>query len=125
LTGGILDAFVYGNALTRVLVGGEPDSLLTECASSRRDAWLETTNVLSMINMKRLYCFDEESVKGREEFFHLLRTDASFPTKAQKSFDKMIPDSFEKSPSVSESTEPDGGTIGKPLEERMEVVTVS
>lgn len=114
MTGGILDAFVYGNALTRVLVGGEPDSLLTECASSRRDAWLETTNVLSMVNMKRLYCFDEESVKAREEFFHLLRTDASFPTKVQKSFDKMIPDSFEKSPSVSESTEPDGGTIGKP-----------
>jgi hypothetical protein len=125
LTGGILDAFVYGNALTRVLIGGEPDSLLTECGSSRRDAWLETTNVVSMANMKRLYCFDEENVKAREEFFHLLRTDASFPTKVQKGFDKMILDSFEKSPSAPESTEPDRGTIGKPLEERMEVVTVS
>jgi hypothetical protein len=63
LTGGILDAFAYGNALTRVLIGGEADSLSTERANS------ETTNVLSMANMKRLYGFDEESVKAREGFF--------------------------------------------------------
>jgi hypothetical protein len=125
LTGGILDAFVYGNALTRVLIGGEPDSLLTECASSRRDAWLETTNMLSMANMKRLYGFDEESVKAREGFFHLLKTDASFPTKVQKDFDKMMPDSFEKSLSASERTEPGSGTMEKPVEERMEAVRVS
>jgi hypothetical protein len=86
LTGGILDAFAYGNALTRVLIGGEPDSLLTECANSRRGVWLETTNMLSMANMKRLCGFDE-SMKAREGFFHLLKTDASFPTKVPKGFD--------------------------------------
>ena len=125
LTGGILDAFAYGNALTRVLIGGEPDSLLTECASSRRDAWLETTNTLSMANMKRLYCFDEESVKAREGFFHLLKTDASFPTKVQKGFDNMMPDSFERSPSASKRSESDSGPMEKPLEQRMEAMTVS
>lgn len=58
--------------------------------------------MLSMANMKRLYGFDEESVKAWEELFHLLKIDASFPTKVQKGFDKMMPDSFERSPSVKE-----------------------
>jgi hypothetical protein len=97
LTGGILDAFAYGNAITRVLNGGEPESLLTECANSRRAAWLETTNMLSMTNLKRLCGFDEETVKSREGFFHLLKTDKSFPAKVRMGFDKMMPDSFEKS----------------------------
>lgn len=81
--------------------------------------------MLSMASMKRLYGFDEESVKAREGFFHLLKTDASFPTKVQKDFDKMMPDSFEKSLSASERTEPDSGTMENPVEERMEAVTVS
>jgi hypothetical protein len=98
---------------------------LTECANSRRGAWLETTNMISMANMKRLYNFDEESVKAREGFFHLLKTDASFPTKVQKGFDKMMPDSFKRSPSASKRTELDSGPVEKPLEQRMEAVTVS
>lgn len=39
LTGGILDAFVYGNAFVRVINGGEDERLLTECGISRRYAW--------------------------------------------------------------------------------------
>jgi len=95
LTTGILDAFAYGNALSRV-AQGEPDSLLTECAESRRNAWLETTNQLSQANMKRLYGFDEASIKGREGFFHLLNADPSFPAKVRAGFDKMLPETFEK-----------------------------
>lgn len=97
LTGGILDAFAYGNAFTRVLVGGESESLLTECANSRRTAWLETTNMLSMTNLKRLCGFDKETAKAREDFFHLLKTDESFPAKVRSGFDEMMPESFLRS----------------------------
>jgi hypothetical protein len=125
LTGGILDAFAYGNALTRVLVDGEPESLLTECANSRRTAWLETTNMLSMTNMKRLYGFDEESVKAREGFFHLLKTDVSFPAQVRKGFARMMPDSFERSQPAVKKAEGENGAAQNPLEARMEAVTVS
>ena len=108
-----------------MLVGGELDSLLTECANSRRGAWLETTNLLLMANMKRLYSFDEESVKAREGFSHLLKTDVSFLTKVQKGFDRMMPDSFEMSPSASKRTEPGREPVRKTLERRMEVITIS
>jgi hypothetical protein len=108
-----------------VLIGGELDSLLTECANSRRGAWLETTNLLSMANMKRLYSFDEESLKVREGFSHLLKIDTSFLTKLQKGFDKVMPDSFERSPSASRRTEPGREPVGKTLERRMEVIIVS
>lgn len=95
MTTGILDAYAYGNALSRV-AHGEPDHLLTECGNSRRTAWLETTNQLSQMNMKRLYAFDEAIVEARDAFFHLLKTDPSFPAKVRSGFDKMLPESFQK-----------------------------
>ena len=125
LTGGILDSFAYGNSLTRVLIGGEPESLLTECANSRRTAWLETTNMLSMTNMKRLYGFDEESVKARESFFQLLKTDHSFPAKVRMGFDKMMPDSFMKGASVSGAAEQESRAVENLWEAQVESVTVS
>jgi hypothetical protein len=64
-------------------------------------------------------------VKAREGFSHLLKTDASFLTKVQKGFDKMMPDSFERSPSASKRTEPDSGLMENPQEQRMEAVIVS
>lgn len=73
----------------QVMPAEDQESLLTECAESRRKAWLKTTNMLSMNIMKRLYGSDEESVKARESFFHLLKTDASFPAKVRKGFDNM------------------------------------
>lgn len=125
MTGGILDAFAHGNALSRVLSGGEPESLSTECANSRRTAWLETTNMLSMSNLKRLYGFDEETIKAREGFFHLLKTEESFPAKVWKGFDKMMPDSFDRSTSVTKGLEGEDEPAQKPLEARMKAVTVS
>jgi hypothetical protein len=124
LTGGILDAFAYGNVLTRVLSGGEPESLLTECANSRRTAWLETTNTLSMNNLKRLYGFDKETVEAREGFFHLLKTDKSFPAKVWKGFDKMLPVSFNRSTSVAKGLGQEDEPAQNLLDTRMKVVTV-
>jgi hypothetical protein len=54
-----------------------------------------------------------------------LKTDASFLTKVQKGFDKMMPDSFERSPPVSRRTEQGREPVGKTLERRMEVIIVS
>ena len=95
LTSGILDAFSYGNALVRVIQNGEPDDLLTQCANSRRDAWINVTNELSQANIRRLYGFDEESVAMREGFFAKLKADPDFPVKVRAGFDKMIPNTFE------------------------------
>ncbi|RFU32254.1 hypothetical protein B7463_g4056, partial [Scytalidium lignicola] len=95
LTGGICDAFAYGNALVRVLKKGESDSLLTDCANSRRNAWLTMTNVLSQGNIKRLYGFDEEGIGAREEFFSRLKVDESFSKDIRGKFDKMLPETFE------------------------------
>ena len=81
--------------------------------------------MLSMTNMKRLYGFDEASVKARESFFHLLKTDESFPAKVRKGFDLMMPDSFERSPSAAGSAGGESGLVGKPLEARMEAVAVN
>ena len=101
LTGGILDAFVYGNALTRVMKDGEPDRLLTDCANSRRDAWLNATSKLEMGNMKRLGEFGEEEAKTRDEFFARLNTDPEYPKMVRKGLDGMIPETFERPISVA------------------------
>ena len=54
LTTGVLDAFVYGNVLLRVIKGGEPPFLLSQAASSRRDAWLNISNPESVAQLKRI-----------------------------------------------------------------------
>lgn len=69
LTGGILDAFCYGNALKRVLSGNADDSLLTSCAFARHNAWKDVTDNLSQDNMARLYSTDSRVVAAREQFF--------------------------------------------------------
>lgn len=98
LTGGILDAFCFGNALRRVIVDGESDELLTRCSNSRRDAWLEVTNKLSQDNMQRLYASTTSAVAAREGFFQKLNDPVnghSFAKTVQSSFGKMIPDNFD------------------------------
>jgi len=123
LTTGILDAFTYGNALSRV-AHGEPDSLLTDCANSRRTAWIEATNQLSQANMKRLYGFDEATVKAREGFFHLLKTDPSFPAKVRSGFDKMLPETFEKEETEAQPTQHIMNSNEEPLASQMDAVSV-
>lgn len=102
LTGGLLDAFCFGNALKRVLVGGESDDLLTTCADSRRNAWVEVTNKLSQDNLHRLYSTEPEVAAGREGFFKKLNDPVGRPAFAkmvQSSFNKMMPDDFARTAS--------------------------
>ncbi|EXJ60695.1 hypothetical protein A1O7_04848 [Cladophialophora yegresii CBS 114405] len=95
LTGGICDAFAYGNALVRVLKRGEPDSLLTECAENRRQTWLTVTDVLSQANIQRLYRFDDEGIAARDAFLKKANEDANFAREVRRGLDKMLSDSFE------------------------------
>ncbi|ETI24453.1 hypothetical protein G647_03822 [Cladophialophora carrionii CBS 160.54] len=96
LTGGICDAFAYGNALARVLSRGEPDSLLTECAETRRQTWLTVTDVLSQANIQRLYRFDDQGiVAAREAFFKRSNEDANFARDVRRGLDKMLSNTFE------------------------------
>lgn len=97
LTGGILDAFCFGNALNRVIAGGENDSLLTSCADSRRTTWLEVTNKLSQDNMARLYASDPSTIAAREGFFQKLNDPVNgqtFAKMVQNGFSRMIPEDF-------------------------------
>ena len=95
LTGGILDAFVYGNAFTRVCKYGESDSLLTECANSRRAAWLNATSKLAMSNLRRLSDADGRYAEERRQFFHKLNSDPAFPKAFRANLNQMIPDTFD------------------------------
>ena len=81
-----------------MIQNGEPDDLLTECANSRRSAWLNTTNELSQANIKRLYGTGVEADASREAFFEKLKNDANFPAVVRAGFDKMIPEDFEGKP---------------------------
>lgn len=99
LTGGILDAYCYGNALSRVLKDGEHDNLLTTCALARRNAWIGTTDKLSQENMRRLYSEDPKIIAGREEFFRKLNhpeNGKKFGAVVGKAFDNMMIEDFSK-----------------------------
>ncbi|KAJ9652655.1 hypothetical protein H2198_008090 [Neophaeococcomyces mojaviensis] len=100
LTGGILDAFCYSNALKRVLVGGAHESLLTTCALARRNAWRGITNKLSQDNMIRLYSMKPKDVRDREEFFRKLndpKTRKLVAGAVRASFDTMMLEDFKSS----------------------------
>jgi len=102
LTGGILDAFCYSNALRRVLIEGAHDSLLTTCALARCNAWRGITNKLSQDNMKRLYSTKSKDVHDREEFFRKLnnpKTRMMVAGAVRSSFDTMMIEDF-KSASI-------------------------
>ena len=94
LTCGILDAFAYGNALTRVLSHGESDELLTACAESRRQAWLNTTDPLSRENLARIRPLQPGDVESRKVFFKKLNDDPTFAKQVRGRMDAMIPESF-------------------------------
>jgi hypothetical protein len=95
LTSGICDAFAYGNALVRVIKDGEDDSLLTACAKSRRDTWLNVTNEMSQGNLNRLRAVDTKGVAMREGFFNKLNSDPSFPAVIRGGLERILPHTFE------------------------------
>jgi len=94
LTSGICDAFCYGNALVRVINDGEDDGVLTHCSESRRWAWINATNVMSVANLKRLQSFEPEDIKKRNEFFEKFNTDNNFPAQVRKGMNGLMIDSF-------------------------------
>ena len=74
----------------------EPDSLLTECANSRREAWLTATSVAARKNLTRLQSIQEDEAKDREEFFHKLNTDKeNFAKVMRANMNRMMLDTFE------------------------------
>jgi len=95
LTSGILDAAVAGNVLNRILKLGESDDLLSDFAETRRTAFLEFTNPLSIANKERLTSTDPEKVAEREWFFNKLNTDDEFQRIVNQGMDKAIENTFE------------------------------
>ena len=95
LTTGIIDAFCHGNALARVINDEEPDELLTECASSRREAWINFTSPISRNNFKRdSDTQDPEGMKFSKIFFSGLKHDPNFATKVKKMHNGILERSF-------------------------------
>jgi 2-polyprenyl-6-methoxyphenol hydroxylase-like FAD-dependent oxidoreductase len=95
LTTGILDAAVLGNVLNRILKLGESDELLSEYERTRRKAFLEFTNPLSISNKERLTSTDPAKVGEREWFFNKLKTDDEFHVMVNRGMDKAMEETFE------------------------------
>ncbi|KAF2103804.1 FAD/NAD(P)-binding domain-containing protein [Rhizodiscina lignyota] len=74
---------------------GEPDSVLTDCATSRRDAWLNATAKFALGNLHRLADAEGEQAEARKEFFDKLNNDPGFPKAFRKNLDSMMPETFE------------------------------
>ncbi|KIV90853.1 hypothetical protein PV10_05459 [Exophiala mesophila] len=95
LTGGILDAVVFGNALIRHLRGGEPDEIITKAAEARRSTWLSFINPTSQTNFRRLFSVEDADASEREAFFKKLnQADEQFLA-AARSHTNLLPDDFE------------------------------
>ena len=97
MTIGILDAAVLGNILNRILKLGASDDLLSEYERTRRKAFLEFTNPLSIGNKERLTSTDPEKVAERECFFDKLNTEPQFHVVVNRSMDKAMEETFEGS----------------------------
>jgi len=95
LTSGILDAAVAGNALNRILKLGESDDLLSDFAETRRKAFLEFTNPLSIANKERLTSTDPKTVAERNWFFNKLNTDDEFQKIVNQGMDRAMENTFE------------------------------
>jgi 2-polyprenyl-6-methoxyphenol hydroxylase-like FAD-dependent oxidoreductase len=95
LTTGILDAAVLGNVLNRILKLGESEDLLSEYEGTRRKAFLEFTNPLSIANKERMTSTDPAKVAEREWFFNKLNTDEDFHLMINRGMDHAMEETFE------------------------------
>ena len=86
---------VLGNVLNRILKLGESDDLLSEYERTRRQAFLEFTNPMSIANKERLCSIDPEKVAQREWFFNKLNIDDEFQKKLNRGMDKAMEETFE------------------------------
>jgi len=86
---------VLGNVLKRIFKLGEPDELLSKYADTRREAFLNFTNPLSIANKHRLSATDPQNVAEREFFFNKLKTDDEFQKMVNRGMDKAMEETFE------------------------------
>jgi 2-polyprenyl-6-methoxyphenol hydroxylase-like FAD-dependent oxidoreductase len=99
-----LDAVVLGNVFHRILLLGESEDLLSEYERTRRSAFLEWTNPLSIGNKERLTSTDPEKVAERQEFFKNLNTDPEYVKEVLgKRMEGAMPESFEVTPMTNGS----------------------
>ncbi|KAG8531291.1 uncharacterized protein KY384_002919 [Bacidia gigantensis] len=111
LTTGICDAYSYSNALCRIINGNEPDALLTECAESRRAAFLSTTNPTSIMNFKRdSDSQDKDAVMFRNMFFGRLNNDPGASREVGKKLQGLLLKGFERPEKAGD------GRVGKAVE---------
>ena len=74
---------------------GEPDELLTQCADSRRDAWLNFTSPISEKNFKRdSDQQDPEGIMFSRMFFGGLKNDPNFAAIVKKMHDGILMNTF-------------------------------
>ncbi|KAK4944543.1 hypothetical protein LTR10_015977 [Elasticomyces elasticus] len=69
LTTGLMDASLLGHVLNRILVDGQPSSLLDVYAEKRRAVFVDFTSPTATANRQRLLGTDLETLKEREDFF--------------------------------------------------------
>ncbi len=115
LTTGIVDAVCYGNAISRVINDEEPDELLTECATSRRNAWLDFTSPISEKNFKRdSDAQDPEGIEFSRMFFGELKNDPDFATTVKKMHDGILIESFARPQTQAQTKQQDDGAFTLP-----------
>jgi 2-polyprenyl-6-methoxyphenol hydroxylase-like FAD-dependent oxidoreductase len=95
LTGGILDAVTYGNALVRHIRSGEGQELIDRAAATRRSAWLNSVNPASTENYCRLFSTDKQVSVERDEFFARFKEDPEFALNYFNYPPGLLPDNLE------------------------------
>ena len=95
---------MLGNVFHRILLLGESEDLLSEYERTRRRAFLEWTNPLSIGNKERLTSTDPEKVAERQEFFKSLNTDPEYvKVVLGKRMEGAMPELFEVTPMTNVS----------------------
>ena len=94
LTTGICDAYAMGNALARVCNGEAPESLVAEAANDRRETWLNTTDKISQLNLRRIRSDKPEDIEERDGYLEGLKTNSEMPKKTREMIQKMAGRSF-------------------------------
>ena len=94
LTIGNCDAHATGNALSRVCTGQATESLVLGAANDRRKTWLNMTNKLSRLHLRRLRSEKPEDIKERELLFDRLRSDPEMPVKTRALIERIAGRSF-------------------------------
>ncbi|CZR50380.1 related to 3-(3-Hydroxyphenyl)propionate 2-hydroxylase [Phialocephala subalpina] len=69
LTTGLMDSSLLAPALKKILLEGEPSTLLDSYAETRRGVFLNYTNPTATANRQRLLSTDADTVKEREDLF--------------------------------------------------------